>query len=74
MEIACCTDEKGTGGGIGNPERLRMINQGFAPRGAVCGPKLAKNGLFRLDAEGGAAAWWNHERLPRHLQHLPRDY
>jgi len=18
--------------------------------------------------------WWNHERSPRHLQHLPRDY
>src|SRR3954451_11067583 len=27
-----------------------------------------------LDAVPRAGTWWNHERSPRHLQHLPRDY
>jgi hypothetical protein len=27
-----------------------------------------------LDAVPLIAPWWNYERFPRHLQHLPRDY
>src|ERR1700676_4291410 len=27
-----------------------------------------------LDAIPPAAPWWFHERFPRHLWHLPRDY
>ena len=27
-----------------------------------------------LDGVPRAGTWWNHERFPRHLQHLPRDY
>src|SRR4051812_32986969 len=51
------------------PKRLTMINHGG--RGGFdrrIGP------LQGLDAVPRAGPWWFHERSPRHLHHLPRDY
>ena len=47
-----------------------MINHA-APVKAGSGPKSADSGL---DATPQPAPWCRHERFPRHLWHLPRDY
>ncbi len=47
------------------PKSLRMINHGGGGQGFG-----AKKGFFAtLDAMPRSAAWWVHERFPRHLLH-----
>src|SRR5882757_9655296 len=55
---------------LDKPERLRMINHG-GPGAALA----AESGLCKaLTPSPGLAHGNFHERSPRHLQHLPRDY
>jgi hypothetical protein len=45
---------------------------GMAGFGGLIGPKIGHE--QGLDDRYLIPQWWNHERYPRHLQHLPRDY
>jgi hypothetical protein len=64
--------DEGTAAVIDRAKRLRMINHDCGAGGRLRAEN-GQNGLFRLDWTGLGCAWWNHERPPRHLQHL-RDY
>src|ERR1019366_5098481 len=51
-----------------NPKTLTMINQ------AGRADSWPKSAFCDLDGIPRAGPWWPHERFPRHLWHLPRDY
>src|SRR4051812_6433210 len=58
------------------PQKLIMINHdcpGLTERREAA-ESAAKEAQPRLDAVPRAGTSWNHERSPRHLRHLPRDY
>jgi len=46
----------------------KAIDEGSRPDRLQIGHKQG------LDDFRPIPQWWNHERFPRHLQHLPRDY
>jgi hypothetical protein len=55
------------------PKSLIMINH--ERFGTILTAKPApKQAQTPLDGVTRPETWWNHERSPRHLQHLPRDY
>ena len=59
------------------PERLRMINHGggrLAAEWSVASTRCKSALWSSLTPSPGLAHGAFHERSPRHLQHLPRDY